>query len=239
MIHAFKHSLANAARLSAIVAATSIVSLPALAGSGSMPDSTPAAPSALPAVVVPTQPVAPATPNLPSPQNMQNMQAPTATPAPTDAPATPANPAEAAATPKVGSGTIVEVAAANDSFKTLVQAVKAAGLEEVLSGDGPFTVFAPTDAAFAALPKETVEMLLKPENKEVLKQILSYHVIPGAVESSTLKAGKVQTVQGAPVSVSIMDKKVMVNDAVVTTADIKASNGVIHVIDKVILPPGL
>jgi uncharacterized surface protein with fasciclin (FAS1) repeats len=227
MIHAFKHSLANLARLSAIVAATSIVSLPAIAESGSMSGSTPAAPNALPAVVVPTKPVAPATPQLPSPQNIQ---------APTAAPTTPA---EAAATPKASDGTIVEVAAANDSFETLVKAVKAAGLAEVLSGEGPFTVFAPTDEAFAALPKETVEMLLKPENKETLKQILSYHVIPGSVESSTLKAGKVQTVQGTSVSVSIMDKKVMVNDAVVTTADIKASNGVIHVIDKVILPPGL
>lgn len=137
------------------------------------------------------------------------------------------------------AGTIVEVAAANPSFSTLVTAVKAAGLAEVLSGSGPFTVFAPTDAAFAALPKGTLEKLLKPENREMLQKILTYHVVPGAVESQTLKSGQVKTVEGSSVTVLVMNEGVMVNNARVTTADIKATNGVIHGIDKVILPPGV
>lgn len=137
------------------------------------------------------------------------------------------------------AGTIVDVAAANASFKTLVAAVKAAGLAEVLSGKGPFTVFAPTDAAFAALPKGTLESLLKPENKAKLRKILTYHVVPGSVTSAAIKPGKVNTVEGQPVTLSVSGGKVMVNNANVTTADVKASNGVIHVIDKVILPPGL
>lgn len=143
------------------------------------------------------------------------------------------------ATKATASGTIVDVAASNASFKTLVAAVKAAGLVEVLSGKGPFTVFAPTDAAFAALPKGTLESLLKPENKAKLQKILTYHVVPGAVLSSAIRPGQVNTVQGKPVTLKTMGNKVKVNDANVTTADIKASNGVIHVIDRVILPPGL
>jgi len=137
------------------------------------------------------------------------------------------------------SGTIVDVAASNPSFKTLVAAVKAAGLVDTLSGKGPFTVFAPTDAAFAALPKGTLESLLKPENKAKLQKILTYHVVPGAVTSSAIKPGQVKTVEGQPVTLKVMGGKVMVNNANVTAADVKASNGVIHVIDKVILPPGL
>jgi len=137
------------------------------------------------------------------------------------------------------SNTIVDIAASNDSFSTLVQAVQAAGLVETLSGKGPFTVFAPTNEAFAALPPGTLEELLKPENRAKLQQILTYHVVAGAVESSDIQPGEVETVEGSPVTLAIVDGKVTVNDATVTTADIQASNGIIHVIDRVILPPNL
>jgi len=144
-----------------------------------------------------------------------------------------------ASTKATTTGTIVDIASSNNSFDTLVAAVKAAGLVDVLSGQGPFTVFAPTDEAFAALPKGTLESLLKPENKEKLQKILTYHVVPGAVLSSSIQPGQVNTVQGKPVTLKTKGNKVKVNDATVTTADIKASNGVIHVIDRVILPPDL
>jgi uncharacterized surface protein with fasciclin (FAS1) repeats len=135
------------------------------------------------------------------------------------------------------TGTIVDVAASSSSFSTLVAALKAAGLVETLSGKGPFTVFAPTDAAFAALPAGTVENLLKPENKAKLIKILTYHVVSGKVESKMLKSGPAKTVEGAAVEVKVKDGKVMVNKANVTAADVSASNGVIHVIDRVLLPP--
>lgn len=135
------------------------------------------------------------------------------------------------------SSTIVDVAAGNSSFSTLVTAVKAAGLVEVLSGEGPYTVFAPTNEAFAALPEGTLERLLKPENKEELQKILTYHVIPASAPSSSLKSGEVKTVEGSPVKVQVEGSSVKVNDANVVTPDVKASNGTIHVIDRVILPP--
>lgn len=132
---------------------------------------------------------------------------------------------------------IVDVAAGNDSFTTLVAAVKAAGLVDTLKGDGPFTVLAPTNEAFAKLPAGTVETLLKPENREQLIAILTYHVIPGAVPSSdVIKLSKAKTVQGQEVDISIMGTKVMVDKAQVIATDIPASNGLIHVIDSVILP---
>jgi uncharacterized surface protein with fasciclin (FAS1) repeats len=136
-------------------------------------------------------------------------------------------------------GNIVEVAASNPNFKTLVAAVKAADLVETLSGPGPFTVFAPTEAAFKKLPKGTLNKLLLPENKEKLKQILTYHVVSGAVESKTLKSGKVETVEGGSLKVVVRKGKggITVNKSKVIKADIKASNGVIHVIDTVLLPP--
>jgi uncharacterized surface protein with fasciclin (FAS1) repeats len=133
--------------------------------------------------------------------------------------------------------TIVETAAANPDLSTLVAAVKAAGLVDTLSGKGPFTVFAPTNEAFAALPPGTVENLLKPENKDQLVKILTYHVVSGAVTSSDLKAGPVTTVEGQPVTVAINGKTVMVNNATVVKADVTTSNGVVHVIDKVLMPP--
>lgn len=133
--------------------------------------------------------------------------------------------------------TIVSIAAGNKKFSTLVTALKAAGLVETLSAAGPFTVFAPTNAAFAKLPKATLAKLLKPENKEQLKKILTYHVVSGAVTSKMLKSGKVATVEGGNVTVKIRGKKVRVNNAKVIMADVKASNGVIHAIDTVLMPP--
>ena len=135
---------------------------------------------------------------------------------------------------------IVDTAAGNDSFKTLVAAVKAAGLVDTLKGDGPFTVLAPTDEAFKKLPKGTVESLLKPENKDKLVAILKYHVIPSkamAADVVKLDGKTVKTVEGSTVSIKVEDGSVYVNKAKVTKTDISCSNGVIHVIDTVILPP--
>ena len=132
---------------------------------------------------------------------------------------------------------IVDTAVGAGSFTTLVAAVQAAGLVDTLKGDGPFTVFAPTDAAFAALPAGTVDSLLKPENKAQLVDVLTYHVVPGAVMSSDLSDGmSAATVQGGKLTI-MLGEGVQVNDANVTMADIEATNGVIHVVDKVLLPP--
>lgn len=132
---------------------------------------------------------------------------------------------------------IVDTAVSAGQFETLVAAVKAAGLVETLKGDGPFTVFAPTDEAFAKLPAGTVEDLLKPENKEQLVAVLTYHVVPGKIMSGDIAGNKtmVETVQGSKLSVDAMDG-VKVDEAKVITADIETSNGVIHVIDTVVLP---
>jgi uncharacterized surface protein with fasciclin (FAS1) repeats len=132
---------------------------------------------------------------------------------------------------------IVDTAIAAGNFTTLAAALTAAGLVDTLKGAGPFTVFAPTDAAFAALPAGTVEDLLKPENKDKLIAILTYHVIAGKVMSTDLSEGlKAKTVNGAEVTITL-DGGAKVNGVVISTADIAASNGVIHVIDSVILPP--
>ena len=132
------------------------------------------------------------------------------------------------------AGTIVEVASSNGSFKTLVAAVKAAGLADTLSGKGPFTVFAPTDAAFAKLPAGTVDALLKDIPK--LKAILTYHVVSGSVMAKDVKTGMVPTVNGQSLNVVAAASGVTVNGAKVTAVDVAASNGVIHVIDTVVLP---
>lgn len=132
---------------------------------------------------------------------------------------------------------IVDTAVGAGNFTTLVAAVQAAGLVDTLKGEGPFTVFAPTDAAFAALPAGTVEDLLKPENKDKLVAVLTYHVVPGKVMSTDLTEGMTAaTVQGANVTITL-DGGAKVNGAPISTADIEATNGVIHVIDQVILPP--
>ena len=142
-----------------------------------------------------------------------------------------------ALTSAASAADIVDTAVAAGQFKTLVAAVKAAGLVDTLKGPGPFTVFAPTDEAFAKLPAGTVESLLKPENKAKLQSILKYHVIPGRVMSQELvKLDSAKTVEGGSIAIQTMGGGVMVNNAHVTQADIVASNGVIHVIDTVILP---
>lgn len=133
---------------------------------------------------------------------------------------------------------IVDTAVAAGDFKTLAAALDAAGLVETLKGEGPFTVFAPTDAAFAKLPAGTVEELLKPENKDKLAAILTYHVVSGEVMASEVVGlDEAKTVNGKSVDIEVEGNSVKVNDANVTATDIAASNGVIHVIDTVILPP--
>ena len=137
----------------------------------------------------------------------------------------------------VGEKDIVDTAVAAGSFKTLAAALQAAGLVDTLKGKGPFTVFAPTDEAFAKLPPGAVEDLLKPENKEKLRAILLYHVVPGKVTAKhVVKLTSAKTANGQSITISTKDGVVKVDDAMVTKTDIAASNGVIHVIDSVILP---
>ena len=132
---------------------------------------------------------------------------------------------------------IVDIAAGNEDFSTLVAALKAAELVDVLSGEGPFTVFAPTNDAFEKLPAGTVETLLEPENKAQLTDVLTYHVVSGAVYASdVVELSEAATVQGSSFEITVSDAGVMVDSANVVTTDIEASNGVIHVIDGVILP---
>lgn len=135
---------------------------------------------------------------------------------------------------------LLALAESNSSFTTLTKALKAAGLTEALQGKDNLTIFAPTDAAFAKLPQDAVRDLLKPENKEVLLKLLTYHVVPGKVLSTDLKSGEVKSLEGGAISVKVDPAVgVTVNDARVTQADITGSNGVIHAIDQVILPPDL
>ena len=131
---------------------------------------------------------------------------------------------------------IIDTALANEDLSILVTAVKAAGLVEALSGEGPITVFAPTNAAFEKLPEGTVEMLLKPENKEKLVEILKYHAVGGKVMSADLETAEVKTLNGEPIAVVVTDDEVSIDGAEVLTADVVASNGVVHVIDTVLLP---
>lgn len=129
---------------------------------------------------------------------------------------------------------IVDTAVSAGSFNTLVTAIKAAGLVETLKEPGPFTVFAPTDEAFAKIPKSDLDALLA--NKAELTKVLTYHVVPGAVMAADVKPGMVKTVEGGDITISVANDKVMVNEANVVKTDIKASNGVIHVIDSVLMP---
>ncbi|MGB8861994.1 MAG: fasciclin domain-containing protein [Ilumatobacteraceae bacterium] len=149
----------------------------------------------------------------------------TAAPEPTDA--------------MVEAGDIVAVASGNPDFSTLVAAVAAAGLVETLQGPGPFTVFAPTNEAFAALPAGLVDKLLLPENKAVLAQILTYHVVAGKVMAADVTAGDVASVEGSDITITVDGGVKLNGSANVVATDVAASNGVIHVIDAVILPPGL
>jgi uncharacterized surface protein with fasciclin (FAS1) repeats len=142
----------------------------------------------------------------------------------------------------VGEGdTIIDVAASDQSFSTLAQAVEAAGLTETLSQPGPYTLFAPTNEAFDALPEGTVEQLLQPENRDLLTQLLTYHVVPTEVTSEQITAGDVTTVEGSPLTIQVDEaaSQVMVNNAMVVQPDIQASNGVIHAIDQIVVPPQL
>ena len=162
--------------------------------------------------------------------------APASTPAPTQLPAPTATPVPPTATPAPKD--IVDTAVADGRFTTLVAAVQAAGLVETLKGEGPFTVFAPTDEAFAKLPAGTVEDLLKPENLETLKNILLYHVVAGKVMAADVtKLESAETVLGESVKIKVDMGNVYINEAQVVLTDIETSNGVIHVIDSVILPP--
>ena len=138
------------------------------------------------------------------------------------------------------AGDVVETAVAAGSFKTLAKALDAAGLVTTLKGSGPFTVFAPTDAAFAKLPAGTLETLLKPENQEKLRRILTYHVVSGKVMAAdVVKLQSAKAVSGDTIMVKVQNGAVRVDNATVTKADVAASNGVIHVIDSVILPKGI
>jgi uncharacterized surface protein with fasciclin (FAS1) repeats len=140
-------------------------------------------------------------------------------------------------TPVEAPKTVVDIAVGSPDHTTLVAAVTAAGLVETLSGTGPFTIFAPTNAAFAALPAGTVDNLLKPESKDQLTSVLTYHVVAGNVMAADLSDGQVvKTLNGQDLTVSIKDGKVMINGATVTAADLAGSNGVIHVVDAVLLP---
>ncbi len=153
-------------------------------------------------------------------------------------PATPDS-ASADSPPAEPSSDILQTAAAAGSFSTLVAAIKAAGLEETLSGPGPFTVFAPTDDAFAKLPAGTVENLLKPENKAKLIAVLTYHVVPGKLlAKDVVTSTKLKSVQGQELSVVVDGSQVSIDGAKVVKTDIAASNGVIHVLDSVVLPKG-
>lgn len=137
-----------------------------------------------------------------------------------------------------GEQDIVGIASNNENFSTLVKAVQAADLAETLQGEGPFTVFAPTNEAFAKLPDGIVEFLLQPENKDLLVDVLSYHVVPGEVMSNQLETGTVDSLNGG-LSVAISGNSVIVNNASVIQPDVEASNGVIHAVNRVLLPEGL
>lgn len=138
-----------------------------------------------------------------------------------------------------GSETLTEAVESGESFNTLEQAIQAAGLEETFSEPGPYTVFAPTDEAFAALPPEVLDQLLQPENKETLRQVLTYHVVPGSITSPSVTPGEVETVAGEPITIEDNAGNITVGGAAVVQPDIIASNGVIHAIDQVLLPPEL
>ena len=145
-------------------------------------------------------------------------------------------PAAIASPPPQAGGTIVEVVAANPALRSMTAAIQAGGLTSILQGQGPFTVFAPTDQAFASVPAATRQRLLQPQNRKTLTQILSYHVVPGELSSSQLKPGSVKTLEGQTLDIKT-GNQVTVNNARVSQPDIQASNGVIHVIDRIIVPP--
>lgn len=179
----------------------------------------------------------PTTDNTTTPSAAETPNANTSPVADTPSPTTSASASPSgAATSNQNLGELAQAASTQGSFTILTKAVQASGLTSNLTSEGPYTVFAPTDEAFNALPAGTVDNLLKPENKTKLVQLLSYHVVPGRITSSQLKSGNVKTVAGSNVAVSVSASGVTVNKAKVVQADIPASNGVVHVVDKVILP---
>lgn len=138
-----------------------------------------------------------------------------------------------------GDETVADLVQQDESFSTLRQALDAADMTDILDEPGPYTVFAPTNDAFAAVPQETLDALLLPENQEQLRQVLSYHVVADNVPSDQIESGEVGTVEGSAVNIAAAEGSVMVNEAMVTQPDIIASNGVIHAIDQVLIPPTL
>jgi uncharacterized surface protein with fasciclin (FAS1) repeats len=158
-------------------------------------------------------------------------------------PSTTAASTPSATAPAAATGDIVAVASSNPEFSTLVTAIQAAGLVTTLQGPGPFTVFAPTNAAFAALPAGVLDKLVQPQNKEALTTVLTYHAVAGDLTSSQLTNGPLTTAEGSPVTIGVNGTAVTVTDSTgtpanVIAADVDATNGVIHAIDKVLLPPG-
>lgn len=173
--------------------------------------------------------------------NQETAQAPveTAPPQPTAVQPVPSTPV--ASTPTVTTGptrTIAEVAAFDNSLSSFNAALETAEMKEALSGPGPYTVFAPSNAAFEAIPITTRERLLSPENRATLVQVLSYHVVPQALPASQIKAGSINSLSGQPLAIKVQGNQVTVNNTRVIQSDIQASNGVIHMVDQVILPPG-
>jgi uncharacterized surface protein with fasciclin (FAS1) repeats len=189
-----------------------------------------------PSVPSTTTPATPEATPTPVPTQVPTTETP-ATPPPTRTPRQTTPPGGSSST---SGKNLLALAEADGSFKTLTKALKAAGLTEILQGKDNYTLFAPTDAAFAKLPQDAVRDLLKPENKEVLLKLLTYHVVKGQVLSTDLKSGEVKSVEGGAINVKVDPATgVTVNEAKVTKADIRGSNGVIHAIDQVILPPDL
>ena len=163
---------------------------------------------------------------------------PAETPTATVPPVTP-TPTASATIATQNLAELAKSAASQGQFQTLIRAVQAAGLTEQLAKPGPYTIFAPTDAAFSALPKATLDQLLQPANKQQLVKLLAYHVIPGGITSQQLTSGQVQTIEGSPVQITVdrASSSITVNNAKVTQPDIPASNGIVHIVDQVLLPP--
>jgi uncharacterized surface protein with fasciclin (FAS1) repeats len=170
----------------------------------------------------------------------ETAQTPVETPATQPSPITP-SPDTTAPTTTTDTNDVVGVITNNPSLSTLTTAITAAGLTEDLAGNGPYTIFAPSDQAFAALPVENQQQLLQPENQDALRQLLTYHVVADELTSDQLSTGQVSSLEGTPLNVSVdqANAQVQINNAVVTQADIPASNGVVHIVDQVILPPNV
>ncbi|MEH1840259.1 MAG: fasciclin domain-containing protein [Nostoc sp.] len=163
---------------------------------------------------------------------------PAETPTATVSPVTP-TPTATATIVTQNLAELAKSAASQGQFQTLIRAVQTAGLTEQLAKPGPYTIFAPTDAAFSALPKATLDQLLQPANKQQLGKLLAYHVIPGGITSQQLTSGQVKTIEGSPVQITVdrASSSITVNNAKVTQPDIPASNGIVHIVDQVLMPP--